>query len=112
MKIEVKNNNRIYFNDKDKAFANITIEGDSVNLELLKVIPSHRELGLAKDLMYKVMQYIKYALFKAKKVTLNPLPLDSTGLSLDELIIFYKKFGFERSYLHQREFPYHMIAKV
>jgi GNAT superfamily N-acetyltransferase len=112
MKIEVKNNNRIYFNDKNKAFANITIDGDKVNLELLKVIPAHRAMGLAKELMYKIMQYIRYTLFKAKQITLNPLPLDSSGLTLDELILFYTKFGFKRSYLYQRESPYHMVAKV
>jgi ribosomal protein S18 acetylase RimI-like enzyme len=112
MKIEVKNNNRIYFSDKDIAFANITIDGDRVNLELLKVTQSYRQMGFAKELMHKIMQYIRYALFKIRHITLNPLPLDNSGLTLEELIIFYQKFGFERSYVNHRESPYHMIARI
>lgn len=90
-------NNRIYFNDDNKAFVNARI--DSVNsyayIELLKVVPRHRNKHLASRIMIKVLSYIKNQAIK--RIELNPLPLDSSGLTLPQLIEFYTKLGFKKS---------------
>ncbi len=96
MSIEIINN-RIYFNDNNKAFANIRINESTkyAYIELLKVVPEHRHKHLASSIMIKILSYIKNTAIK--HIELNPLPLDTSGLKLHELIAFYTKLGFKKS---------------
>lgn len=101
--------NRIYFNENDKAFANISIKKKVLTLELIKVPNKFRKKHLASKLMKDVLLFIKNNLSDKRKLILNPLPLDSTGLKLDALICFYKNFGFKNSKSHTLSDPYKMI---
>ncbi|NQY21894.1 MAG: GNAT family N-acetyltransferase [Campylobacteraceae bacterium] len=103
-----KANNRTYFNIENIAYANISFleEYGIVCLELLKVEIEHRQKGFGSYLFDEVISYIKASGYK--RVELNPLPLDSNGLNLNELISFYKRHGFEMSLNKRLESPYLM----
>lgn len=90
-------NNRIYFNDDNKAFANalIDVKNNYAYIELLKVVPNHRHKHLASRLMRMLLAYIRN--MSINQIELNPVPLDTTGLKLNELICFYSKLGFVKS---------------
>ena len=107
MKI-ISKNNRIYFNDEDKSFINITTNSktNSAFIDLVKVVPEYRNNKLATNLMNKVLNYIKSKGFNI--VSLNPLPLDQDGLNLNQLIKFYKKFDFLQSAKKDISYPYLM----
>lgn len=99
--------NRVYFNYDDKSFANISIKEDTVRLELIKTLPQFRKFHIATKLMLQILQYIKeQKLYKI--IYLNPLPLDRLGLDLEQLIVFYSKFGFKSSPLKDQHCPYLM----
>jgi len=110
MKI-IKEKNKIYFNDNNISFANVTIDYKTniVFLELLKVVPEYRNSNLAKNILTKIIAYIKSIGYKL--INLNPLPLDRNGLNLDQLIDFYKKFNFISSSNYDRAYPY-MMSRV
>ena len=91
------NNNRVYFNDNNIALGNITIDVDTATIELIKVLPQYRGKKLARNLLTKIIEHIKINFKNIDKITLQPLPLDSTGLRLNDLIAFYKKFQFNKS---------------
>jgi hypothetical protein len=109
MKVDTTNN-RIYFNENNIAQGNVTIGVDTAILELIKVVPKHRGKKLAKSLLTKIIKHIKCNFKNIDKITLQPLPLDSTGLSLKDLIAFYKKFKFNKSTNTSRSNP-HMLVK-
>ena len=109
MKVDTTKN-RIYFNDDNIALGNITIDVNTATLELIKVVPQHRGKKLARKLLTKIIEYIKNNFKNINKITLQPLPLDSTGLSLNDLIAFYKKFKFNKSTNTSRSNP-NMLVK-
>ena len=109
MKVDTTKN-RIYFNDDNIALGNITIDVNTATLELIKVVPQHRGRKLARNLLSKIIEYIKNNFKNINKITLQPLPLDSTGLSLNDLIAFYKKFKFNKSTNTSRYNP-NMLVK-
>lgn len=100
--------NRTYFNMENIAYANISFqeEYEIVCLELLKVELEHRQKGFGSTLFDQVILYIKASGYK--RIELNPLPLDSNGLNLNELISFYKRHGFRDSLNKRLESPYLM----
>lgn len=99
--------NRVYFNYDDKAYANISIHKKTIRLELIKTLPKFRKCGYATRLFIEVLKYIR-AKFKSYALYLNPLPLDPNGLKLQQLINFYKKFGFRQSSKCDKYEPYLM----
>ncbi len=100
--------NRIFFSEGNKAFANITVNerNKSVYFELLKVVPKYRNCHLATKLMIKILTFIKEKGYHS--ISLSPLPLDLSGPNLEELILFYKKFGFDLSENRNTTYPYLM----
>lgn len=111
MKITLEKN-KIYFNDADKAFANITINDTLVYLELIKVDVKFRGRSLATELMIKILEYIKTNYKDITHIALNPTPLDSNGLNLEQLIIFYEKFGFKKVKICDLYYPNLMEKKL
>lgn len=97
MKIKVKEN-KIYFDD-GKVFGNIKVKEKSVNIELIKVLPPYRHKRLATSFVEYVLRYINSNIKNANRITLTPLPLDSDGLNIEQLISFYENFGFRRDNL-------------
>lgn len=102
-------NNRIYFNDDNKAFANALIDATNsyAYIELLKVVPEYRQQHLASKLMRILLSYIKN--MSIQQIELNPIPLDTTGLKLNELISFYSKLGFIKS-VNQSEYRPNLMS--
>lgn len=98
MKIR-KTNNKIYFNYEEKSFGNITVSDNCATIELIKVIPSFRGARLATRTLLNIISYIRVNLKNITKIELTPLPLESNGLNYDQLVGFYKKYGFQKSYL-------------
>ncbi len=111
MKI-IREDNKIYFNNDDKSFANVTIntKKNSVFLELIKVLPTYRKNHLASRMLSTVMKYIKNLGYKI--INLNPLPLDMNGLNLTELINFYQKYNFKSAIIQDRAYPYMMSRNL
>lgn len=107
--MEIKEeNNRIYFNYDDKSYANISIEDNKICLELIKTSPKFRHCGFAKRLLAEILKYIKLR-FKSFRIYLDPLPLDTNGLNINQLISFYNKFGFKESKQRDIHHPYLMV---
>ncbi len=103
------NNNRIIFNDmNNKTLANISFNKnhDCAFLELIKVDQNCRRKRCATKMMYKMLAYLK--LHNYIKVSLSPLPLEHNDISLNELITFYKHFGFKISKNINQSSPYLM----
>lgn len=98
MKIE-KIENRIYFNYKERSFGNITILDNCATIELIKVSPGFRGAKLASKILLQIISYIRGYLKSISKIVLTPLPLDTGGLSLEQLVGFYEKYGFQKSYM-------------
>ncbi|MDB2405561.1 hypothetical protein N9W00_01360 [Arcobacteraceae bacterium] len=77
MNIE-KVDNKVFFNFKSISFANITIEQEHINIELIKVIPEHRGKNYASQILVTILEYIKMNFSYTKKIqlsqndTLNP----------------------------------------
>ena len=111
MKI-TKINNRIYFNDNECAFANITLHEKEhlAYFELIKVKKEFRHQGKASILFEKVLLYVKENGFKI--IELNPFPLERGALNIDELIEFYTKHGFMKSPKMDRAKPYLMCKQL
>jgi GNAT superfamily N-acetyltransferase len=107
MKI-IKENNKITFNDNNIALAHISLthKDSAVFLELIKVDEKCRRRKCATILMYKILTYLKENGYK--KIALSPLPLESHGITLEELINFYTHFGFKKSQTKNRAYPYLM----
>jgi len=110
MKIEEKEN-RVFFNYDDKSFANISINKESLKLELLETLPKFRHQHNATKLMKIILNYI-IKRHKEKKIYLNPLPLDRWGLKLEKLVAFYAKFGFKSSSKKERHCPFLMEKAI
>jgi len=111
MKIQEKEN-RIYF-DNHTAYGNISIHNDYIKLELIRVHAQYRRKGFARELLDKIIQYIKEN-FIQKKVILSPLPISNGGnkdtiLNLPKLITFYKKNNFIESKEKTQDEPYLMV---
>lgn len=104
--------NRIYFNNDNKAYANISIKKHTIIIELIKVLPEYRNKHLATNLMKDILAYIKQILKDIKRVILSPLPLDTDGLKLNALMKFYQNFGFKQSKYHDIYAPYKMIKTL
>lgn len=104
---EIKNN-KIFFNEEDKAFANLTFDKNnkSIHLELIKVVPKYRRMHLATLLMKELLLYVDRSGYTY--VDLNPLPLDKQGMNLKQLMVFYEKFGFKLSENNPKYSPYLM----
>lgn len=100
-------NNKIFFtNSYSKGV--ITIENNQAEISLIKVKKDFRGLGYAKVLMRALLKFIKEKLDNIYKIFLSPLPIDNTGLTLKELIIFYSKFNFKPSAIPPQYAPYMM----
>jgi GNAT superfamily N-acetyltransferase len=97
MKIDTRNN-RIFFNDLDKAYGNISIENNIATIELIKVNQNFRGLNLAAKLLQYIISYVKKYFKNINKIELTPLPIDTNGLKIDQLISFYERYGFRRVY--------------
>jgi len=111
MKI-IEKENRIYF-DNHTAYGNISIHDEYIKLELIRVHAQYRRKGFARELLDKIIQYIKTN-FIQKKIILSPLPLsggdtNNTVLNLPKLITFYKKNNFKDSPEKTRDEPYLMV---
>ncbi len=105
-------NSKIYFNDDNKSFTNITInkKTNSAFIELIKVLPKYRNNKLATKLLRKVIEYLKVLGYKL--ISLNPLPIERDGLNLNQLIVFYRNFNFVSSSRYNRTYPYLMNKKI
>jgi len=111
MKI-TKKDNRIYFDYKDISYANINIKDTFVKIELIKTQPKHRGQKFASKILNYIINYIKINFKDISKVILSPLPLDTNGLKLNELISFYTKYNFIKSNNCSRSEPYLMVRYI
>jgi len=111
----IKKENRIYFNDNDISFGNISIHDTYIKIEMIRIIPEYRGQGLGHKLFIFIINYIRKN-FNCKKIILSPLPIKTGGdeniLNLEQLVIFYKKFGFKMSEETTKEEPYLMVLKL
>lgn len=101
MKIE-KRTNKIFFNNQNRAYGNITIENDTATIELIKVLPEFRGKNLAASLLEYIIFYTKKNLRNIRKIELTPLPIDTNGLKINQLVKFYERHGFRKSYSTDR----------
>lgn len=62
-------------------------------IEYISIDDRYTGKGYAKQLMYKALENIKEN--GEKTVYLNASPMGHHGMSIDDLVEFYKKFGFE-----------------
>ena len=104
--------NKIFFNDEEKAFANITIGKYSVKIELLKVEQAYRGMKLASNLLSKIISFIKTNILHVKEIVLSPLPLEKSGLNIDELISFYERYSFIKPYTTPISEPFRMVKYI
>lgn len=110
MKI-LKKEDKILFNNNDISFGNLSINNDVLTLEIIKTLPAFRNQKYGTKTLKGILEYISKEI-KYKKIYLNPLPLDSNGLRLEGLIIFYEKFGFKKSSKANISYPYLMEKKL
>lgn len=110
MKINQKEN-RIFFNENNMFYGNISVNNGLVKIELIRVYEKYRGKGFATKLLQKMIQYIKNH-YKHVKIILSPMPISSGGdesmLNLQQLIKFYKKNKFTESSEKTREEPFLM----
>jgi len=108
----IKKENRVYFNDKDIAFGNISIHETFIKIEMIRIIPQFRGKGLSRKFFTSILQYIQQNL-TCKKILLSPMPINNGGeeqrLEFEELVNFYKKFNFKISEEKSQEEPYLMV---
>lgn len=109
-----RKDSRIFFKYKDKAYASIGLDttNEKVTIDIIKVLPSFRKNGIATMIIKKILEYVSLFLTKVKTIVLSPLPLDSDGLNLEQLINFYKKFGFNPCPTTDISTPYLMSKNV
>ena len=107
-----RQDNRVYFNDNNISFGNISIHESFIKIEMIRIIPQFRGKGLSRNFFTTILQYIKQNL-TCKKILLSPLPINNGGeelrLEFEELINFYKKFDFKISEEKSQEEPYLMV---
>lgn len=108
--------NRIYFNENDTSYGNISIKDGLVKIELIRVNEKYRGQGLASKLLEKMIQYIKNH-YHHVKIVLSPMPMSFGGanesiFSLEQLIKFYKNHKFKESKNKTREEPFLMERYV
>ena len=112
----IKKDNRIYFKEQNTSYGNISINQNTIKIELIRVIEKFRGKGLASILLEKIMQYIKEH-YKHAKVILSPMPIgfggdDKSQFNLEQLIQFYKSHKFKESSEKTREEPYLMVRYI
>ncbi|RXJ89134.1 hypothetical protein CRV01_10990 [Arcobacter sp. CECT 8983] len=107
----LKKKDKILFNNNDISFGNLSINNDTLTLEIIKTQPAFRNQKYGTNTLKGILKYISKEL-KYKKIYLNPLPLDSDGLKLEKLITFYKKFGFIKSNRADISYPYLMEKEL
>jgi len=105
----INKKNKVFFNLDDKAFGNITINFDNIIIELIKVAPEHRNNGLGTYIFTSILNFIKSNFKNIKYIKLTPLPLDSFGLNIDQLIAFYTKYRFKNINYLEKNNPYLMV---
>lgn len=105
-----KENNRIHFKYLDKAYAIIAVDEakSTITLDIIKVLEPFRNSGIATKVLKEVFTYISSFFKTIRKFVLNPLPLDTKGLNLEQLIRFYKNFGFTLLEKNDKSTPYLM----
>lgn len=62
-------------------------------IEVIKVFDNHQGGGYGKELMGKAIEYVKSN--NGDRIYLNASPMGNRGLGIDDLVQFYKKFGFQ-----------------
>ena len=81
------------FNDvlSEDEFEELYPENEIVKIEWIEVDDKYKHQGVATMLMVKLMQHLKdtYSQFY-----LNASPIGNSGLQLNDLVNFYKNFGF------------------
>lgn len=107
----LKKQDKILFNNNDISFGNLSINNDVLTLEIIKTLPAFRNQKYGTKTLKGILKYVSLEL-KYKKIYLNPLPLDSDGLKLENLIVFYRKFGFKKSNKADISSPYLMEKKL
>lgn len=109
MRVERKDN-KIHFEYFNRAHAIISFhkEDDIISIDVLRVEPAFRRIGIASILIEEVLNYINSFFSKIEKIVLDPLPLDENGAKLTHLINFYKKYGFALSQDDDESKPYLM----
>ena len=108
----IQKENRIYFKESNIAYGNISMNDNSIKIELIRVYEKYRGRGFATKLLEKMLQYIKVH-YKHAKIILSPMPIGTGGqndskLSLNQLIKFYKHHNFQESKEKTREEPFLM----
>lgn len=103
----LKKEDKMFFNNNDISFGNVSIKNDVLFLEIIKTLPAFRNLNYATNTLSGILSFVKRER-KYKKIYLNPLPLDTNGLNLEKLICFYEKFGFIKSSEANRAYPFLM----
>ncbi|MEA3353315.1 MAG: GNAT family N-acetyltransferase [Campylobacterota bacterium] len=111
MKIEIKNN-KIYCNYFGKAYANITNNRFYATIEIIKVDPQFRGKKIATALLSSIIKYIRQNIKNIKMIVLSPLPLDSNGLKIEQLVNFYKRYNFSPINNPPIHSPYMMSLKL
>lgn len=109
-----KKNNKITFKYLDKAYAHIHIDEkkSEIFIDVIRVLQPFRNNGIATMILKEILTYVTFFLQSIKKISLSPLPLDTTGLNLEELINFYKKFGFSLCSSKDISTPYLMSKNI
>lgn len=109
-----KKDNRIHFKYSDKAYAIVALDknNSTVTLDTIRVFEPFRNRGIATNVMKNILIYIATFFKSIKKIVLNPLPLDTNGLNIQQLINFYKKFGFDSLKNYDRATPYLMSKTI
>lgn len=109
-----KKDTKIIFNYRDKAYAIMDIDSlnSEIRLNILRVSNPFRNMGIATFVMKEILNYISKFFNSIKKITLSPLPLDTNGLNHQQLISFYKKFGFKLCQSNDISTPYLMSKDI
>jgi ribosomal protein S18 acetylase RimI-like enzyme len=78
--------------DED-TYYNLFGDDDFYQIEHLEVKPEYTGGGYGQLLMQKAIDFVKGR--EGRSIYLNASPMSHKGLDLDNLVAFYKKFGFE-----------------
>lgn len=108
----IEKNNKIYFDNDNKSYGNITLENDSATIELIKVLPEYRGGRLGSSLLSQIIEFISENFEFIRKIELMPLSLDKNGLDHSQLMSFYERYGFNQSPVTTKHRPYLMVKHL
>jgi len=106
MTIEQSKNETLFSNKY--GHGKVTYNNTITEISIMHVELKYRNQGYGKKLMGYILDYIKIIYPQTTKIILSPLPVDNYGLQLNELIEFYKKFGFKECEEYPQDKPYLM----